>query len=76
MSRKVSTTRNKGQPLNKAKVRRAQRILGTSNEAETIERALDEVIAESRRTRLAWEANERFVKSGVQIEDVYGNLEP
>lgn len=58
-----------------AKVKRAQKVLGTSTEAETIERALDEVIAEDERTRRAWAATERFIKSGVSIRDVHGRLE-
>jgi len=49
-------------------------ILGAGTQTETIERALDEVIAESERNRLARRANERFVKSNVQISDVYGKL--
>ncbi len=44
-------------------------------ETETIERALDEAISQRERTRLAWKAQERFVRSGVIIEDVYGALE-
>ena len=60
--------------LDGTKIKRAQRALGTATETETIERALDEVIAERRRNRLAREANERFLKSGVAIRDVYGKL--
>jgi hypothetical protein len=37
-------------------------------------RALDEVIAESKRNGLARRANERFLKSGIKISDVYGKL--
>jgi hypothetical protein len=60
--------------LNPMKIKRAQRVLGTSTETETIERALDLVITEHERNRLAAEANERFVKSGIDIKDVYGTL--
>jgi hypothetical protein len=42
---------------------------------ETIELALDLVISEHRRNRFAWEANHRFVRSGVEIKDVSGKLE-
>jgi len=41
----------------------------------TIERALDEVIAEAERNRRTREAFERFAKSGIQIRDIYGVLE-
>jgi hypothetical protein len=61
--------------LDAAKVRRAQKVLQVRTETETIERALDLVIAEHRRNRLAAEANERFAASGVSIKDVYSKLE-
>ena len=38
-------------------------------------RALDLVISEHARNRLAVEANERFVISGIDIKDVYGTVE-
>ena len=60
--------------LDAAKIRRAQKVLGTKTETETIERALDAVIAEHKRSQLAIEANERFMKSGIGIKDVYGKL--
>ena len=37
--------------------------------------ALDLVISEHEKNRLAAEANERFVKSGIAAKDVYGTLE-
>lgn len=61
--------------LDAAKIKRAQRALRARTETEAIDRALDLAIAEHRRNRLAREANERFVRSGIEIEDVYGNLE-
>ena len=60
--------------LDAVKIRRAQRVLRAKTETETIERALDAVIAEHQRNRLATEANERFAKSGIQIKDIYGKL--
>lgn len=60
--------------LDIAKIKRAQRVLKTDTETETLERALDVVIAEYERNRLTREANERFVKSGIEIRDVYGKL--
>jgi ribosomal protein S4 len=60
--------------LDAAKIKRAQRLLKTGTETETVERALDVAIAEHERNRLAREANERFVKSGIEIRDVYGKL--
>jgi hypothetical protein len=60
--------------LDPVKIKRAQKMLRVSTETEAIERALDLVIAEHERNRMAAEANDRFVKSGIQINDVYGKL--
>ena len=62
--------------LNAAKIKRAQKVLRAGTETETIERALDLVISEHERNRLAAEANDRFVKTGIAVKDVYGTLEP
>jgi hypothetical protein len=74
----MSTARNriahKHFCLDTAKIKRAQRLLKATTETETVDRALDEVIAEHERNRLAREANERFVKNGIEIRDVYGKL--
>jgi predicted transcriptional regulator YheO len=56
------------------KIKRAQRFLKAGTQTETLERALDSVIAEHKRNRLTHEANERFMKSGIEITDVYGKL--
>jgi hypothetical protein len=61
--------------LDPLKIKRAQRVLRAGTETEAIERALDLVISEHQRNRLAAEANERFVSSGIDIKDVYGALE-
>jgi len=60
--------------LDAVKIKRAQRAFGAKTETEAIERALDLAIAEHERSRLALEANERFVKSGIGIKDVYDTL--
>ena len=60
--------------LDQAKIERAQKLLGTQTEKETIERALEEVIEERERNRQAWAAHERFVKSRIKVRDVYGVL--
>jgi hypothetical protein len=62
--------------LDPVKIRRAQKVLRVRTETETIERALDLVLSEYRRNRLAAEANERFAASGIAIKDVYDKLEP
>jgi Fe-S cluster assembly scaffold protein SufB len=54
---------------------KSQRALRANTETEAIERALDLVIAEHKSNRLEAEANDRFVKSGIEIKDVYGKLD-
>jgi hypothetical protein len=74
----MATTRNrvhKHFQLDVVKIKRAQRALNAKTETETIERALDFTIDELRKNRVLAEANERFIRSGVEIRDVYGNLE-
>ena len=61
--------------LDAVKIKRAQKLLRTSTETEAIERALDLVISEYRRNRMAAEANNRFVESGIEIKDIYGTLD-
>lgn len=60
--------------LDPAKIKRAQKALQARTETEAIERALDFTIAEHERNRLAMTATERFLKSGIQIRDVYNTL--
>src|SRR6266567_3408565 len=61
--------------LDEVKIKRAQKVLKALTETETLDRALDAVIAEHERNRLTRQANERFVKSGIEMRDVYGKLE-
>jgi hypothetical protein len=61
--------------LDQSKIKRAKRLLRADSETETIEKALDIAISECERNRIAAEATERFVNSGIQIKDVYGVLE-
>jgi hypothetical protein len=60
--------------LNAAKIRRAQRLLRVRTETEAIERALDLVIAELEADQLTAAANDRFLRSGATVADVYGKL--
>jgi hypothetical protein len=52
----------------------AKKVLGAATETETIVLALDHVIAEAARNRLAVEANQKFLKSGIVIRDAFGSL--
>jgi hypothetical protein len=60
--------------LDSSKIKRAQRALHARTETEAIERALDFAIAEHEKNRLVLQATERFIKSGIEIKDVYGTL--
>lgn len=61
--------------LDGAKIKRAQKALGAKTETEAIERALDFAIDELRKKRRLAQVNEQFLRSGIEIRDVYGNLE-
>ena len=60
--------------LDSAKIKRAQKAFHARSETEGIERALDFAIAEHEKNRLVLQATERFIKSGIEIKDVYGSL--
>jgi len=60
--------------LDAAKIKRAQKALHAKTETEAIDRALDFAIAEHEKNRLVLQATERFLKSGIEIKDVYGSL--
>jgi hypothetical protein len=60
--------------LDAVKLKRAQKVLEARTETETVERALELAIAEHERNRLVQEANQKFVRSGVIIRDVFGTL--
>jgi hypothetical protein len=61
--------------LDPRKIKRAQKALRARTETETIERALDFTISEHERNRLAFAATERFLRSGGEIQDVFGKLD-
>jgi len=75
MPRAKSKLSHKHFRLDNVKIRRAQKVLLAKTETETIERALDAVIVEDERNRLANEAHERFLRSGIVIDDVFGALD-
>lgn len=70
-----SRTIHKHFRLDSGKLKRAQKVLDARTETETVERALDLAISEHERNRLAVEANQKFLRSGVVIRDVFGTLE-
>lgn len=78
MSDTTGRRRDKHLILDQAKLRKAQKILGAKTEAETVERALDFVIGEDERGRMAWTAHDRFMRAalreGLLIHDAFGRL--
>ncbi|MGD0632103.1 MAG: hypothetical protein ABR987_22455 [Terracidiphilus sp.] len=61
--------------LDATKLKRAQKLMDASTETETVERAIDLVILEHERNRIADRAHDRFVRSKATVRDVYGVLE-
>ncbi len=61
--------------LDPAQIARAKKVLGAATETETIIRALDQVISEADRDRITAAANQRFLKSGIVIDDAFRSLE-
>jgi hypothetical protein len=71
--------KNKHLILDQTKLTAAQQILEAKTETETIERALDLVIAEGEKNRQASAAHEQFLEAAIQsnlvIHDVFGRLD-
>ena len=61
--------------LTQSKLSLAKKILGARTETETIEKALDSIISEAEKNKMALKATEKFLKSNIEIRDVFGNLE-
>ena len=78
MDNTASQRRNKHLILDQAKLKKAQKVLGAKTETEAVERALDAVIDEDERTRRAWAAHDRFLRTaareGLRIHDAFGRL--
>jgi hypothetical protein len=60
--------------LGAGKIKRAQKVFKARTEIEAIERALDFPLDEHEKNRLVAEANERFVRSGIETKDGYGKF--
>jgi hypothetical protein len=60
--------------LDPVQIARAKKALSAATETETIVRALDYVITEADRSRITSEASQRFLKSGILIQDAFGSL--
>ena len=73
MTKVRSSIARKNFRLDQAQIARAQKVLGASTETETIVRALDLVISEATRNRMVVEANQRFLLSGIRIDDPFGS---
>lgn len=67
--------KNKHLILNQRKLSLAKKILGAKVETETIEMALDEAISEAEKNKIIFKATEKFLRSGIEIKDVFENIE-
>src|SRR5262249_53209111 len=74
VARTRKNTSHKHFRLDARKIRRAQKVLKTKTETETIERALDAVLTEDLRDRIVAAANKKFITSGIVVRDVYGKM--
>ena len=74
MATTKSRTVHKNFRLDPAQIARAKKVLGATTETETIIRALDHVISEAERNRITTTANQRFLKSGIVVNDAFGSL--
>jgi hypothetical protein len=79
MSNLTVVRKNKHFVLNQTSLKKAQKVLGTKTETETIEIAIEMVLNEAEKNKKAWSANENFVKKalkeGLLIENAFGRLE-
>jgi len=79
MSTTTQTRKNKHFLLDQTRLKKAQKVLGTRTETETIEIALERVVSEAEANEKAWTAQEKFLtsafKESLVIEDVFGCLE-
>jgi hypothetical protein len=79
MSTTIKERKNKHFLLDQIRLKKAQEVLGTRTETETIEIALERVISEAEANENAWTAQDKFLKTAVKeklvIEDVFGRLE-
>ncbi|MGI8468430.1 MAG: hypothetical protein ACR2N3_08255 [Pyrinomonadaceae bacterium] len=78
MSTTAQTRKNKHFLLDQLRLKKAQKVLGTRTETETVEVALERVIIEAEENEKVWTAQEKFLKSTIKdasvIEDVFGRL--
>jgi hypothetical protein len=60
--------------LDPVQINRARKALAAKTETETIVRSLEFVIAEAARNRATADANQRFLKSGISIQDAFSSM--
>lgn len=79
MNTTTKTRKNKHFLLDQSRLLKAQKILGTRTETETVEIALERIITEAEKNEQTWTAQDDFINTAVKknliIEDVFGHLE-
>ncbi len=66
--------RNKHFILDENQLKLARKLIGAKSDTETIEIALTELINERQRNHQVWKATEKLIKSGIEVQDVFGQL--
>ena len=61
--------------LNQSKLNLVRKILDTKNNSENVENALNFVISEGKKNKKARKLTKHFLKSNIEIKDIFGNLE-
>ena len=69
------TSAKKQRPKGAARLKQKPRAGQAQTAVDAAKVASKRAAIERKRNRLAWAANERFLKSGIQIEDVHGTLD-
>jgi hypothetical protein len=79
MSTTTKNRKNKHFILDQIRLKKAQNVLGTKTETETIEIALERIISEAEKDKKAWATQDKFIKDAIKeelvFEDVFGHLE-
>ena len=70
----VPITAGESRTARKRNLAQMKKLKPAGTATQTAERGLETTMTENERNRIARDANERFIKSGIEIRDVYGKL--
>jgi hypothetical protein len=69
-----SELKHKHMVMDEKKLKRCQKLLGTKNERETVDKALELVLAEAEKDMAIEQLHKRITSRPVWIEDPYGRV--